>query len=437
MPKLAPNKVPSYRRHKQSGQAIVTLGGRDFLLGPYGSAASKAEYSRVTAEWLANGRRLPDAGAGMTVSTLIAEFRKHAQTYYRDADGRQSGEVENFKHALRPVRRLYGATPASDFGPLALQAVRQSMIDAGSCRQYVNRQTGRVRQVFKWAASRELVPASVYHGLAAVDGLRRGRSEARESDPVRPVAEAHVAAVKNHVSRQVWAMIELQTLTGMRPGEVVVMRTLDVDTTGKLWTYRPVTHKTQHHGHDRVVYFGPKAQAVVGPFLRPILGEYLFSPAEAEAERREKLHAARKTPSCCGNTVGSNRAKNPKKAPAFRYTVRSYYRAIRDSCDGAFPPPPELARQRVRAPGRKATRREAPAEWKARLGPTKWAELCQWQESHRWHPHQLRHNAGTRLRKEYGLEAAQVVLGHRSLAVTEIYAEKNIAAAQRIMAEVG
>ncbi len=53
MPKLKENQVPSYRLHKQSGQAIVTLGGRDFLLGAAGSAASKSEYRRLTAEWLA------------------------------------------------------------------------------------------------------------------------------------------------------------------------------------------------------------------------------------------------------------------------------------------------------------------------------------------------------------------------------------------------
>ena len=100
----------------------------------------------------------------------------------------------------------------------------------------------------------------------------------------------------------------------------------------------------------------------------------------------------------------------------------------------------ELARQRVPAAGRKAkrsTRWESAAEWKARLGPAKWADLVQWQQAHRWHPHQLRHNAATRLRREFGLEAAQVILGHKTLSVTEIYAEKNIEAARRIMAAAG
>ena len=68
MPKLKANQVPSYRLHKQSGQAIVTLNGRGILLGRHGSAASKSEYRRVTAEWLAT-KGLPTHVAGdLTVS---------------------------------------------------------------------------------------------------------------------------------------------------------------------------------------------------------------------------------------------------------------------------------------------------------------------------------------------------------------------------------
>ena len=57
MPRLV-HKLPSYRLHKPSGQAVVTLGGRDVYLGPHNSRTSRAEYDRVVAEWLANGRQL-------------------------------------------------------------------------------------------------------------------------------------------------------------------------------------------------------------------------------------------------------------------------------------------------------------------------------------------------------------------------------------------
>src|SRR4051812_26626215 len=118
MPKLAPNQIPSYRLHKQSGQAIVTLSGRDFLLGHHGSPESRVEYSRLTAEWRANGRSAPPRdGMATTVAMIIARFWEHAQAYYRTPEGDDTGELSNFRHALRPLRRLYGHTPAMEFGP--------------------------------------------------------------------------------------------------------------------------------------------------------------------------------------------------------------------------------------------------------------------------------------------------------------------------------
>ena len=60
-----------------------------------------------------------------------------------------------------------------------------------------------------------------------------------------------------------------------------------------------------------------------------------------------------------------------------------------------------------------------------------------WQKAHRWHPHQLRHNAGTCIRKEFGLDVARVILGHSSVAVTEIYAEQDEAKARSVIGKIG
>lgn len=79
---------------------------------------------------------------------------------------------------------------------------------------------------------------------------------------------------------------------------------------------------------------------------------------------------------------------------------------------------------------------ESSTTWRARLGE-KWADVLAWRHRHHWHPHQLRHTAGTELRKQHGVEAAQVILGHKRLSTTEIYAEKNVEAARKIMAAVG
>jgi hypothetical protein len=68
-------RTPSYRHHKPTNQAVVTLNGRDFYLGVYGSATSRAEYDRLIAEWLSHGRRCPgDDSAGPTVNEILLAY---------------------------------------------------------------------------------------------------------------------------------------------------------------------------------------------------------------------------------------------------------------------------------------------------------------------------------------------------------------------------
>ncbi len=75
--------------------------------------------------------------------------------------------------------------------------------------------------------------------------------------------------------------------------------------------------------------------------------------------------------------------------------------------------------------------------WWARLTPAQRDEVRAWRKAHRWHPNQLRHTFATRVRKQHGLEAAQVLLGHSRADVTQIYAEKNEALAAEIAAKIG
>jgi integrase len=173
---------------------------------------------------------------------LLLDYLRHADCYYVK-NGKPTIEPGNIRLAIRPLRQIYGHTPARDFGPLGFKAVRKAMIDAGLCRSEINRRVGRIVLAFKWAVSEEIVPPSVHQALQAVNGLRRGRADVRESEPVKPVPDALVDTLRPHVSRQVWAMVELQCLAGMRPGEVVTMRTIDVDTLGRVWVYIPETHK--------------------------------------------------------------------------------------------------------------------------------------------------------------------------------------------------
>lgn len=387
-------RTPSYRLHKPTNQAVVTFDGRDIYLGRYGSPQSRSEYDRLVAEWLGNGRRLvaptSAGGSDLTINELLVAYLSFADGYYRK-NGQPTKEPEDIRYAIRPLRKLHGHTLAREFGPLALKAIRKEYADSGLCRNEVNKRVGKIVRAFKWAVSEELVPPSVHQGLMAVAGLRRGRADVRESEPVRPVAETAVETIRPHVARQVWAMVQLQWHTGMRPGEVVAMRATDLDTSGQVWTYRPASHKTEHHGKARVIHLGPRAQAVLRPWLRPEPTTPLFSPAEAVAERNAAKRAARKTPV---QPSQRSRAKaRPAKTAGDAYTVESYRRAIAYGC------------RRAGIPG--------------------------------WHPHQLRHSAATQLRREFGLDVARAVLGHSSPAVTAIYAEQDLTKAAEAMARVG
>lgn len=149
------------------------------------------------------------------------------------------------------------------------------------------------------------------------------------------------------------------------------------------------------------------------------------------------MHAERKTPVGYGNRPGSNRLQSPRWQPGDRYTVNSYRRAIQRACDVVFPLPPNLRRARVAGKKSNAMRWETEREWHLRIGTDALAKARAWVEEHRWHPHQLRHNAATRLRREHGIEMARIILGHRHISATEIYAEADNIKATEIMEQAG
>ncbi len=395
---MARRRIPSYRCYKPKNLGLVVIGGKQHYLGRYGSPESVAEYNRLIQEWLsqeAQSAPVPGpAEANPTVSELILAFwTRFATQHYRRADGSPTGELQNYRDSLRPLRKLYGHTTARDFGPLALKAVRQSMIDSGLARSTINQRIGRIVRMFKWAVENEMLPPAVHQALAAVRGLQKNRTAARETAPVRPAVEADVQAIRPHVARQVWAMIELQLLTGMRPGEVCKLRTGDLETSGTVWVYQPAGHKTEHHGFERWIYLGPQAQAVLKPWLRADPETYVFSPREAVEERREQQRRQREAGGQGRRKTRSGAPRAPGRPPGACYTPRTYYHAVQYGCDRAGVPA--------------------------------------------WHPNQLRHNAATRLRREFGIEVARVILGHGRLETTEIYAEADRDRAMEVMRQVG
>jgi integrase len=200
-------------------------------------------------------------------------------------------------------------------------------------------------------------------------------------------------ATLEHLPPIVADMVRLQRLTGCRPEEVCLIRPCDVDTSGAVWAYRPESHKTEHHGRERVIFIGPRGQDVLRPYLLRDKATYCFCTAEGERKRRDLAHEARVTPISYGNRPGTNRKSTPTRPAGERYTTDSYRRAITRACD------------------------------KAGVG--------------RWAPNRLRHSAATEIRKRFGLEASQVALGHSTANVTQIYAERDLEKAAAVMAQVG
>lgn len=447
--------VPSYRHHKPSAQAVVTIRTaagerRDVYLGAFNSPESRAEYGRIVAELAtcpASSAPVGPAAPRLTVDQLLLAYWRHAEHHYRTSGGNPTGELDEIRRSAVPLRKLYGHTPAAEFGPKALAAVRQEMVKAGACRGVVNQRANRLRRVFRWATAEELVPAGVYEALRALPGLQKGRTEAREAEPVKPVEPAHVAAVLPHLNRHVRAMVELQRLTGMRPGEVCGLTLGEVDRSGEQWVYRPTEHKTAHRGKARAVPLGPKARALLLAFVRgehpppdgfahvelnnpdhsnarlvaadayeeagrdrdagllrdvacPVVfldgcvidpGAAVFSPSRERDERFKRLRAARK--SKVPPSQLARRKKNPKRVPSGEYHPHAYLNAVKKACEKAGVPD--------------------------------------------WHPNQLRHTHATEVRRLYGLEAAQAVLGHSRADVTQVYAERDLALAAKVAAEIG
>lgn len=383
-------RLPSYRRHS-SGQARVTINGKDHLLGPYDSDESKEAYGRLIAEYTASGspHTFGTKANTLKMEDVLYAYLQHAKEYYK-----QSTEYANMKLVLRPMTELYGNLLADDFGPVEYKAIRAWWLaDKSRSRQYVNKQMKRTLRVIKWAVGHGMIPATTHMALKCVEPLRRGRCDARESKRITCVDHELVEATFPFLTKVLADMIRFQLATGCRPGEVCKIKPSMVDRSRDVWEIVLDNHKTSYRDRDRTIYVGPKGQAVLLPYLLRGHDECCFSPKESEAQRRESQRLARVTPLSCGNRPGTNVARRPRKKPGDSYTAGNYAQAIRYACK----------RGKLKS----------------------------------WSPNQLRHTSATDIRREFGLEAAQVILGHATADVTQVYAERNAENAREIMRKRG
>ena len=340
--------------------------------------------------FLKNRQGMEDGGDfDGSVRSLIERYLIFAKAYYGD-DGEKHVQYET---AL--MLDYYAATLAEDFGPKDLRRVREKMIDSRLARKTINDRVARIKRIFKWAVGEELIPASTYQALSVVEGLRKNRElprvddltqtvKAKETLRVRGVDEDVFRSTLPYMSNVVHAMTSLQWITGMRSTEICIMRPDAIDTSGNVWIYRPEKFKNQWREEvtEKVIYLGPKAQEVIELFMDREPMEYLFKPGEAVEYMRQLRFKNRKIPLHRGNSAGTNSKGTQRFKPC--YDANSYRKAVKHAITAANKANENLPE---------------------------------------WTPHQLRHSATTRIRKELGKEAAQAVLGHSDAEMTEHYSK--------------
>jgi integrase len=247
--------------------------------------------------------------------------------------------------------------------------------------------------VFRWGVAQERCPIHVKESLAAVLPLKQGRSEAKDEKIVHSIDPKIVRQIYPLTSLVIKAMLELQLHTGMRPGELCILRPEDIDRSGSIWIYRPFKFKTQYRSkkdEERAIPIGIEGQHILTPFLLRKPTTYCFSPREAMQDIRER------TP---GQHIGE------------KYDANSYRKAIHYA---------------IKAVNKEIDKKnkELPENERLPLIP-------------KFNPHQIRHTVATRVWNEYGPEACRALLGHSHLRMSREYAELELARAIKVVEKEG
>lgn len=364
-------KIPKYRKHSSADRGFVEHGGkRHYLPGAYNSPESIAAYKRFIADVCGGAMSPVPTETPATIRVLVDSWLEYADQHY---PGGTRGEAANCRAAVQPLMAMFEALPPTQFTPKRLKELQLEMAAAKLTRGYINGCVGRIRRMFRWAASEELVPVTIYESLKTVAPLGRNRTAAKESEPRRPVPIDSVTETLKELSPQLRNMVTLQRLTGVRSQSVCHAKPEQFDTSKTPWEWRP-KHKTEHHGTILVVFIGPAAREILEPLLKATPpGEYLFQPREQRGNKRYGKH----------------------------YKSASYAQAI------------DRAVIRVNAEREKQGLEPIPS----------------------WTPHQLRHAKATMVRETYGLEASQATMGHETIDATQIYAERQMNLARKIAEE--
>jgi integrase len=394
--------IPALKSH--GGRARVYWHGRWHYLGKTGSEEARSRYAQFIAQIAID----PTAGARIRGDYLMVELMAD---YLATIPADDFQLVSRVRRAASLLAQHHATTPVVAFGPVAAHAWRLWLCsDAGpnlgqrTTKYYFQ----QVVEALRWAIRTErLRPEETQ-----IDAIRElkpiTRKHARPPKKVLPVADDLVERTLPHLRGPVAAMVRVQRLTGMRPKEVRLLRPCEIHQAGAvtlssgvqidmskfagLWVYVPSTHKTEYLDKARDIVIGPRAQAVLAPFLARDPQAYCFSASEAMAERLDEFRQRRLD---AGGGSGGSRKPKATGGRVIRdhYTRRSYHQAIEQACVRAGLP--------------------------------------------HWFPYQLRHSAGTEALTLGGIEGARSLLGHSDPRTTMIYAERDFELAAQVARQMG
>jgi integrase len=338
-------RIPKLGRHS-SGQARVTLNGKVHYCGMWGTAEAHARYAELIREWQERGEqpaeRAPNpVQASLRLGDLLRQFLEHvdATGRYRK-NGKPNSHRAEFGNVIDSLTKFAGNVPVARLTEATLVSWRDQLErNRGLTRGGINRKVGKVVRMLRWGRARGLVPKVVWADVSAIEPLRRGECGDRPEHgrPRRAVDLDEVEKVAAHCAPQVGDVLRLQALCGMRPGEVLQIRWVDIDKrplegdTSGSWLYVVPGAKTSHHGHV-TRYVLPKAAQEILERYPAVPMAYIFSPAAALAERRVRRRAARKsklTPS------QRQRDKNAKREYADTWDTHKYRRHVTRACEKA------------------------------------------------------------------------------------------------------
>lgn len=334
-----------------------------------------------------------------TLNDVVAQFMLWAKSYYRRADGSPTSEVDRCSRAMRILRDKHGQKPIDDVGYIQVLEERNNLAHKVS-RSTVNCYASVWKRFYAWALEHRKCSPNTKSEVWAISPLKKNRSSAKEGDQIKPVCHAVVKATVKGLPLTCKNMVLVQELCGARPGEMCIMRPIDIDQRRDVWIYRPADHKLKHRGIPRIVALGKRAQDLLMPLLdRRDVNDYVFSPMEAQSQRAKILRGQRKTKVQPSQT--NRKKRDPEQQPGKVYDKDSYGQMVRRAAQAAG------------------------------VGS--------------WSPNRLRHACGTRVRRKFGVDAARAVLGHSNRtagAVTDRYTleaiEKEfVLAASKVMRKIG